>query len=217
MDINVWMFYGGFAALAVFMLVIGILMERRRTAQLKEFAEELNFEFHASGADLPSGVSGLHLFQQGRNSRWKNVMRGTAQNVHVTIFDYRYRTGSGKNSSTRRQSVVCFESDQLRLPNFELRPEGLFHKIGGMFGYQDIDFGDYPKFSSRYLLRGENEDAVRQVFHSAVLEHFESTKHLNVEGRGSVLIAYRAGRRPSPRAIRQLFEDAFGVFSILKA
>ena len=55
-------------------------------------------------------------------------------------FDYRYTTGSGKNSHTYRQTVVFFRSPEVDLPQFELKPQSFLHGIGKLFGYQDIDF-----------------------------------------------------------------------------
>jgi len=46
------------------------------------------------------------------------------------------------------------DCNKLKLPFFELKPENTFHKIGQVFGYQDIDFEAFPNFSKGYLLRG---------------------------------------------------------------
>jgi hypothetical protein len=39
--------------------------------------------------------------------------------------------------------------------------------IVSAFGYQDIDFGNRPTFSSKYLLRGPDEPSVRNLFTDA--------------------------------------------------
>jgi hypothetical protein len=60
--------------------------------------------------------------------------------------------------------VISFQSSLLSLPEFELRSENMFHKIGKAFGCQDINFESHPEFSKRYLLRGADEEAVRTFF-----------------------------------------------------
>ncbi len=72
----------------------------------------------------------------------------------------------------------------MRLPNFTLRPENLFHKIGQVFGYQDIDFDSHPEFSKRYLLKGENESEVRSTFSADTLAFYESDQKLSTEDAG---------------------------------
>ena len=62
------------------------------------------------------------------------------------MFACRYVTGGGKHTRVIRQTVIYFRSPQLHLPEFALRPENLFHKMGAAFGYQDIDFDSHRKF-----------------------------------------------------------------------
>ena len=122
-------------------------------------------------------------------------MRGNSGDAYVTIMDYQFTTGGGKNSSTFRQTVIVFESDELQLPSFSLRPENFFHKIGSAFGYQDIDFDSFPEFSKNYLLRGINEQAVRDTFNYDILSYCERQKNLCLEGVDKRLIYYQSGKR----------------------
>ncbi len=56
-------------------------------------------------------------------------MRGTFEDVGVALFDYTYTVGGGKNRSTVRQMVICFELDGFVLPTFSLQPENMLHKV----------------------------------------------------------------------------------------
>lgn len=192
-------------------------VEKKRTEALQAVADSLGFSFSRKGdRALPASLHGFHLFSQGHGRKMSNVLHGSANEIDVTIFDYRYTTGGGKNSHTWRQTVMLFESGKLCLPDFTLRPENLFHRIGGVFGYQDIDFDTHPTFSKQYLLRGSDEEAVRGLFHDDVLAHYAQHKGLSTEGAGGDLIFYRASRRVSPNDIRSFMEEGFGIFSLLK-
>ncbi|MEC9473853.1 MAG: hypothetical protein VX584_04130, partial [Actinomycetota bacterium] len=68
------------------------------------------------------------------------------------------------------------DAEDLQLPTFVIRPENLFHKIGSTFGYQDIDFDAHPTFSKRYLLRGPDEEAIRNTFTDEFLSSYERHK-----------------------------------------
>jgi hypothetical protein len=152
----------GFWILLVFVAVIVIviaaavgqhLQEQERRKRWLAVAETKGFRFSAEADPALLGAVGhFHLFSQGRARKITNVIRTDVDDVDVSIFDYRFTTGSGKHSHTHRHTVALFESDRLRLPRFTLRPEGLFHKLGSFLGYQDIDFEAHPAFSDAYLL-----------------------------------------------------------------
>jgi hypothetical protein len=220
----------GLFVLVPILLVLGLItiialvsrkLEQKRTAELANLASELSLEFAPQGdAVLESGLAHLALMQRGRSRKLTNLIRGETQNVDLALFDYQYTTGSGKNKSTRRMSVAAFASPLLDLPSFELGPENFLHRIGGIFGYQDIDFGGYPTFNKKYLLRGPNEAAIRQVFTEPVVQHFERQLGQRrsipeVIGHGDRLIV--STPREKPEQLRAFLEHAFGIYGVLKS
>jgi hypothetical protein len=183
--------------------------EQKRRQALRQLAEQLGLEFAEEAGELTSSeFARFHLFKQGRGRRASNLMRGRVGRDEVLLFDYRYVIGSGKNRRTVRQSVAAFSLGPLTLPDFELRPESLFHKIGAAFGYQDIDFPDYPSFSSHYLVRGKDEPAVRGLLDGTVIESVQAAKGICIEGGGSWLVVYRAGRRVDPLRMSEFLDEA---------
>ncbi len=139
-------------------------------------------------------------------------MEGEANNAELAIFDYQYTTGGGQSSHTYRQSVFCIWSPKLYLPQFSMRPEGIFHKIGGAFGYQDIDFDSHPEFSKKYLLRGDNEASIRQLFNNNVLTNIESQQKISIEGGGNQLVFYK--KRIKPDDIESFMDEGFRFFKL---
>jgi len=208
---------GGITAAVAIIAIVAWLHEKKRTEALEAFARSLNFSFSKKGSDsLIGSLNQFHLFSQGRSKRVSNVMKGYANDIDVTIMDYRYTTGGGKNSHTWRQTLILFQSSLLQLPAFALRPENLFHKIGAAFGYQDIDFDSHPTFSKQYLLRGAEEEAVRNTFSDDLLAYYEQRKDLSTEGDGDKLLFYRISKRVSPKDIRTFMEQGFALFSLVK-
>ena len=162
-------------------------------------AESLHFTFSEKGDYSKLDVlSEFHLFSQGRSRRISNVLTGMFNDIPVMVMDYKYTTGGGKSSHTWQQTVLAIESDKLRLPNFVLRPENLFDKIGSVFGKKDINFETAPVFSKRYLLRGTNEEPIRSLFNERALEYYEQHPGVCTEGDGMKLIYYRASKRIPP-------------------
>ena len=135
-------------------------------------------------------------------------MYGEIEGVKTAVFDYRYTVGGGKNSQTFNQTVVYLEPRNLSLPFFSLRPEHLFHKLISAFGYQDIDFGNRPTFSSKYLLRGPDEQAVRNLFDDALLGFYEMNPGLSADGGGNQLFLFQQNYRQPPQQIQSTVNAA---------
>jgi hypothetical protein len=95
--------------------------------------------------------------------------------------------------------VIYFEPRNFNLPLFSLRPEHAFHKIISAFGYQDIDFANRPTFSSKYLLRGPDEQSIRNLFSDALLGFYEMNEGTSTDGSGNQLFIFRLNSRPAPQ------------------
>ncbi|MBT4864050.1 MAG: hypothetical protein HON53_02875 [Planctomycetaceae bacterium] len=189
------------------------IREKKRTENLRAIAAELSFGFAEGDERLLAHLGEFPLFSKGSDRKMNNVLQGTSSDTEVSLFDYRYTTSNGKNSQIHRQTAVCFRSKRLDLPNFTLQPESWFHKIGTMLGYQDIDFADYPEFSRKYLLRGDDEESVRDLFTAATIEQLDGQTGICLEGRGNWLIVYRAGKRAKPMEVQDFLATGFDVYA----
>jgi hypothetical protein len=190
-------------ALMVVLAVYSWQKEKERTQALQVTASQLGWSFTASAPlNMIAGLERFALFDSGQGKRITNFMYGEASGIKAAVFDYAYTTGSGKNRQTHYQSVVYLEPTYLNLPYFTLRPEGFIHKIFQAFGYQDIDFGQRPEFSRQYILRGPDEQAIRQTFNDGLLSFYESYGGTSTDGGGNQLFVYRGGYRCQPQEIQ---------------
>ena len=189
-------------------LVVGIFLykrkrERERTEQLKATAPMLGWQFvETAPFNWIPNLDKFSLFNSGHDKSIRNMLYGEANGVKAALFDYIYVVGSGKNRTTYYQSVAYFEPRDLSIPFFSLRPESAFHKLATLFGYQDIDFGNRPLFSSKYLLRGQDEQAIRNTFTDALLTFYETNQGLATDGGGNQLFVFRSGHRAAPHELQ---------------
>ena len=149
-----------------------------------------------------------------------NVLHGDSEQLgygeefEVRTLDFTYQSGKG----TISQTVICFRSSQLSLPDFSMRPEYFFHKIGSKLGYQDIDFESHPtavEFSKKYLLRGKDEQTIRALFTDTVLTFFAAhPDKVCVEGSDDQLIWYQPGKIIEPEDIPAFMKEGFEVFRL---
>jgi hypothetical protein len=195
-----------FLALAAGILALALYHEKKRREALERVAAQLGMRF---SAQLPEEIrsrllqAGFGLFERGHGRRFYNSMsKRLIDGTEITVFDYQYTRGSGKSSSTYRQSVFYAYHEDLHLPRFRLHPENaLFHGIAKAFGMQDINFESHPKFSRSYLLRGQDEAQVRLRFHPGVLGFWEQHPNYCAEGAGAHLILWQNDRQVNPEEI----------------
>ena len=184
-----------------------------RTEQFALISAKLKLNFFPKGSpSLFERLKPFHLFSKGWSRKIKNLMEGEANKVELAIFDYQYTTHGGQHPQTHRQSLLFIRSPKLNLPDFSLRPENVFHKIGGSFGYKDIDFETHPIFSKSYLLRGDNEAAIRGLFNNELLNFIQSQQKISIEGSSDQLIFYRHKNRVKPDEVESFMEEGFQVF-----
>lgn len=177
--------------------------EKERTRQLQLTASQLGWSFAASAPlNMIAGLDRFTLFNQGHAKEIKNFMYGEANGTKAAIFDYVYVIGYGKNRQVHRQSVVYLEPANLSVPYFSLRPENVLLKIFTAFGYQDIDFGQRPEFSRKYILRGQDEQAIRRTFNDGLLSFYEQYLGTSTDGGGNQLFVFRGGYRLQPHEIQ---------------
>lgn len=179
--------------------VIGHKREKERTRQLQSGASFLGLQFtETAPMNWIPNLEKFALFSQGHSKRIFNMMYGEIGGVKAALFDYEYVVGHGKNRTTYRQSVAYFEPHNLNLPFFSLRPEGTLYKLFQVFGFQDIDFGNRPIFSSKYLLRGADEQGIRNTFGDSLLAFYEMNQGISTDGGGNQLFIFRQAYRTPP-------------------
>ena len=75
-----------------------------------------------------------------------------------------------------------------------------------------VNFDNHPVFSKKYILKGEDEAAIRCVFKKEVLNFLEQKeKKINIEGEKNRIIYYRLGKRIKPMEYKSFIEDAMKI------
>jgi hypothetical protein len=203
--------------------VIGVRYAARQTRLRREAmrrkAEALRFQYEEKGdvqmlADLEKLVPGDHR----RNPQIENLIRGERHGVPFEICDYEFVTGHGKHSHLNRQSVVRCRMD-FPVPDFFLRPEHIFDKIGSYLGWHDIDFPHRPEFSSKNFLKGADEFAVRALFSDRVLSTLERQEDFKLlGGHGNWIAAWRVFRgKVEPEEFETYLDSCLEILAAFRA
>lgn len=188
-----------------------------RSEEMYRLSDELSMEFRGTDRwGLDNLLRDFSLFSKGRERKIEHLLYRSDDllNSEVYIFDYYYRRGSGK-SKDHWQTVFFVHSKYLGLPQFEMKPETLLHKVGELLGFKDIDFEAYPVFSRKYRLKGPDEDFIRATWNDQVLHFFSEERKWHLEGVNYYMIFYRPDQRMHPGEIRSLYYKGMEVFKML--
>jgi hypothetical protein len=171
--------------------------DRERLRKIEEQARSLGWSFRRQPTradnDLPIGC---YLAETGRNPAVSNVLEvARTDDLNFVFFDYQYTVGYGKSQHSPLQTIARIKSPLLKLPSFLLFPETVFSKIAKVFGQTDVNFPDSPFFSDQYILRGQDEAALRAIFSPALRQALEPLEYLTIEGADDVLFIFRVERR----------------------
>ena len=211
-----WLILAILGVLAVVALV-GAYRSYQRTEAIKSIAVQLAFHFIGQDSgQIPTLAWHLELCSKGRSRRVYNLIRGQYRDARVFMFDYSYRVGRGKRSHMHQQTVVLFDDPELTLPRFVLIPETIFHRLGGLFGNADIDFPDYPEFSKRYLLRGEDALMIRRWFTISTMRFYQDRPGVNTEGMGNLLLYCYFHRLCPPQEWSSFLDEALEAYGRFK-
>ena len=211
----IFLFLAFIIVLVIVLTVYNSKRARERTENLRKAANFLGWQF---GQEAPMNwiptMERFALFNTGHSKSITNIMFGHTNGVKAAVFDYTYVTGGGKNRTTHYQTVAYFEPRELNLPFFSLRPENVLHKLISALGYQDIDFGNRPTFSSQYLLRGNEELAIRSAFTDPLLAFYEANPGISTDGGGNQIFIFRPGYNAPPDQIQGFIDWAAGLQNI---
>jgi hypothetical protein len=208
---------GVIVIIAVASYFIGNIRRKKRTAAFERVAAELGLSFSPQdNALFASELGWCELCSRGRGKNALNLMRGSNDGREISVFDYQYVTGYGRSRRVTTSTVACLRSEGPPLPGFTLRPKGTWDKISNLFGGTKIDFDTHPAFSRSFVLRSQNEPAVRALFTPQVLDYFEQHPGISAEGSGDTLLYYRQGKRVPPDGVSQFLADAFESLSLFR-
>lgn len=217
---------GAFAAVACFLsfrsndraIVRMNHLAAKRTRELSVVAQQLGFQFVSQGHDkFQQSLAEFHLATLGVRQGISNLMHGKLEGTDIAIFDHEYFVPSGKSSRKVSQTVIWLQRRGTKRTEFALRPESFWNTVGTWIGHGDINFESHPTFSRDYLLRGDDENAVRELFTDDVLSFYEQHSGLSTEGASNKLLVYRSEVLLAPDDTTSFLTEARQLLSLLES
>ena len=144
------------------------------------------------------------LFDFGRAKAVRNVMYGRQGDREVRAFDYRYTTGSGKNSRTYHWTCgLVTTGGATSWPHLTLGPETFFERIAQVVAGDDIDF-ESEEFNRDWEVRCEDRRFASAMIDPEMMLHLmDKAEGCRVEVGGTWVLVYYEQTPPEeqPQAI----------------
>ena len=207
-----WIFILSFVGIVGVVFALCTWLDKKETEKIRAVANEMGLTVspeHDTFLNLPAPP--LKLFHLGRQRTDSNCASGTIEDIAFYLFNYSYTISAGKNSSTRTQTVAAFQVPGADVPAMNIEPENFLHRIGEFFKMQDIDFSQFPNFSDKFLVQGEDEPAIREFFTQDIVDFFVARPNTNVQAAGEWIIVFEASKKRKPDEWPTMLSESFEV------
>ncbi len=192
--------------------IVNHLRDKKRREIMTTFANQIGLDYlPQADSSLLRRLAGFRIFASGRSKKVKNLIYGATDEEAMCIFDYQYSVGSGKNQTIHRQTIISIESASFTLPNFVLKPGGIFSKSNSIPGMKTVEFDLYPDFSKRQILQARDEEAIKKIFDDRLIRYFEENQFC-VEATNGKMVCYIPKRSFRLEEIRYFMEKAFEIY-----
>ena len=203
----------GFIAIFAVVAILGYISSLKRREAMAAVAAKLGLQFMPhKDRYMPKRYRFLDKLRRGSNRYAFNVLSGGYEGHEVLLFDYHYKTGSGKNTHHHYLSFFILHL-RVSFPELIIGPEGIFSKIAQAVGYDDIDFESH-EFSRKFCVRSKNKKFAYDVCNARMIEYLLSNSDLSIEIEDKVL-AISFNSRLSPGQIEPNLKRLVTVRSLL--
>lgn len=178
----------------------GVKSSARARQANEAWAGAMGFRYEGSGWPLgDTQGERLELIRVARGygrPQFRNVSQGKYRGRDVTVFDLDYVQGQDTDGNDMHHTltVAAFPLPGHGVPEFQIHPQNVFHKLKNKVVNSDISFDAPAEFSRKYFVRGADAEAVRRFLSGSFLDFVAGLDgtHYTVEG-GNDWILIHAG------------------------
>jgi MFS superfamily sulfate permease-like transporter len=162
-----------------------------RQMDLREFSTANDYSFYPQKVKVGMKYKNFPI-QRGLKILFEeNILEKYLEQGRIIVSDVTLTEGALSATNDMHITLVQITEIEVPIPDFALEPEGLMTKFSELGGTKDIDFEGHPKFSTKYFLRGEHEDKIREFFSEGILEFLENREDIHIECHKHKLLFYK--------------------------
>ncbi|PCI96939.1 MAG: hypothetical protein COB15_08755 [Flavobacteriales bacterium] len=166
-----------------------------RQSRLQEMAIRNGWTFEKEVDWNTSYLQQFHFFELRPIERKKNRLKGKDKEFGVEweTSDITFDEGALLSSEVYNTTIHVVRLDQ-EIPQFAIEWEGFlskfFDRVMSYAGYEELGFKLHTKFSSKFLVLGEDEDALNKFFTPKLIQFLEINKIHHIESNGEALMIF---------------------------
>ncbi len=203
-----------FAVIGGLILWAGIHAERKRREFWQNLANQWSYRYRPGDPYCIAERYDFPLFKEGHSRKVGHLIEGTLQGKQILLFDYTYKTGSGKHQTTHSFSILMLETPIFG-SQLTLYPENTFHRLAAFFGFDDINF-EFEEFNRAFHVKCEDKKFAYDVFHTGMMEYLLPHRSLAIQWSGAHIIFYSTtGGRFDQEEAEQFRQIAHGFLERL--
>jgi MFS superfamily sulfate permease-like transporter len=130
------------------------------------------------------------------------------KNTDFDLFDIEYSEGEFIAKEVVRTTMLFINLNR-EIPVFTLDRDGFLQFLYQLAGFKDIVIDGHSDFSKRFYLKGEDQEAIKQLFTDELVLFFESNPYYHIESNGTDLIVKNKDRLATVSEIKALI--SFGT------
>jgi hypothetical protein len=189
----------GVAAIAAILWLVW-RAEQKRTAALRAFVTAHGLTYterddrQCAREGSPFGIGDTRRATHVVNGR--DTLSGSPVTRDFVAFDYSYVTTSSNGKSTTRTThhyAVLVVRLPTWLPTVQVTEENVFHRIGGLLGFEDITL-ESEDFNRRFRVTADDRKLAYDVLPARTMEALMGRKDVALRIQNSELIAWDGGR-----------------------
>lgn len=187
--------------LTSFMQKGGFLTNRQHL--LKEFSKEIKWKFKSNSVFETPVLESFPFFRAKTIDHAYNLFIGKHNEVQFELFDVEFFEGELIARENHKLTMLIIQLEK-SIPEFRLDKERIFDRIAGLAGFRDINIEGHEDFSHRFLLRGNDEEAIRRFFTDELILFFESHPYYHIESNGQSILIVKGQRLASISEVKAL-------------
>ena len=167
----------GIALVGVVVYLSWLAAKKRREA-LAAVASRLGWQFDPTrDSRHDDQYAHFEVFRRGHSRAAYNTLTGQVEidgrSYPGKMGDFVYKvtrqTGKGSQTTTYRFSYLILHMPYRGVPDLLIRREGIFDKVAGAIGFNDIDF-ESAEFSKRFYVKSKDKKFAYDVVHPLMIE-----------------------------------------------
>jgi len=167
------------AALFIVGFVYNYYQKQQKWNFWEKLAEDWQYRFRTDDAYRFAEREEFPLFKQGHDRSVDYLIEGKSHGKQILLFDYSYKTGSGKSETTHGLTALMIQTPVYGC-GLTVRPENFFDRLAAFVGFDDINF-EFEEFNRAFQVKCNDKKFAYDVFHNKMMEFLMEHRNLAME------------------------------------